>query len=137
MSKASIRQLAVLFLFALFHLPAEAGKHDPIFIPEPIEVPADKNPAEVKKAIRKAFFDEDFEAKDIAPGLVRGKRVKTWGSEINTATIDVHFDSKTIRMGYKDSENLNYDAKDNTIHGTYNKWIRDVERRIRKNLGAY
>lgn len=117
--------------------PAHAGKHDPIYTPEPIAVPAGKGSEEVKKAVRKALFDKGWEAREIGAGHMQGKHTKSGKNGSYTAVVDVRYDARTVRIGYKDSENLNYDKTDNTIHGTYNKWVRNLERNIRANLGAY
>lgn len=131
-----------LFFYALslalfLAAPAQAGKNDPIYLPEPIEVSGGKSAEEVKRAIRKALFDAGFQARDIAPDQVQGKRKKFGKHGAYSATVTVHYDSRGARIAYAGSENLNYNGKSKTIHGTYNRWVRSIEKRIRKNLGAY
>ena len=41
------------------------------------------------------------------------------------------------KIGYKDSKELNYDAKHGMIHRTYNSWVRTVEKYIRSYLDSY
>lgn len=137
MFKLLVRLSAVLPLVALLAAPAHAGKHDPLYTPEPIEVPAGTSGEAVKKAIRKALFDKGWDAREIGPGHIQGKHTKTSRDESYTAVVDIKYDSKAVRISYKDSENLNYEKSDNTIHGTYNKWIKNIERNIRSNLGSY
>jgi hypothetical protein len=137
MSRTIIRLLAVLPFVALIAAPAYAGKHDPLYTPEPIQVPAGKNAEAVKQAIRKALSGREWEMREVGAGHIQGKHTKTSKKDSYTAVVDVKFDAKTIRISYKDSQNLNYDAKDNTIHGTYNKWVKNIEKDIRGNLGAY
>lgn len=132
------RSMAILpFLAFLLAAPAQAGKHDPMYVPEPIEVPAGKRLDEVRKAVHKALFDEDFSAHESAPGYIQAKRTKSGKNGAYTAYVDVRYDSKTVRIRYKNSENLYYNAKDNTIHSTYNKWVRNIEKRVRRGLDAY
>jgi len=92
---------------------------------------------EIKKAIRKALFEKDWEARDIGPGHIQGKHTKTDKKMSYTAVVDIKYDTKTVRISYKDSENLNYDAKEQTIHKTYNNWAKYLEKNIRADLGAY
>lgn len=137
MLKAIVRGFAVLPFVALIAAPAHAARTAPMYTPEPIEVPAGKSTEAVKKAIKKALFDKGWEAREIGPGHIQGKHTKTDKKASYTAVVDIKFDTKTVRIGYKDSENLNYDAKDKTIHKTYNSWIKYLERNIRADLGAY
>lgn len=124
--------------FTLFLLPpVHAGKNDPMYLPDPIEVPGGKSTEDVKRAVRKALFDEEFQARDIGPGQVQAKRTKSGKGGIYSAVVTVHYDGRSVRIAYTGSENLNYDGKNKTIHGTYNRWVRNIEKRIRRNLGAY
>ena len=132
-----IRWLAVLAFFTVLSTPVQAGRHDPMYVPEPIDVPAGASADNLRKDVHKALVDEGFSARDIAPGHAEGKRVKSGFHGPYFAVVDVYFDNKTIRISYKDSENLNYDPRNHTIYSTYNKWVRNIERRLRRNLGAY
>ncbi len=137
MFREIVRLAVILPLVTLIALPSHAGRHDPILSPEPISIPDGKSAEEIRKSVRKALFDDEWETREIAPGRLQAKRSKRGKDEVHTATIEVAYTGGSVRISYKDSQNLNYDAKDKTIHGTYNRWIRNLERRIRKNLGAY
>lgn len=132
-----IKLFWVLSLAGLLAAPAYAGKNDPMYLPAPIEITGGKSAEDVKRAVRKALFDEEFQARDIAPGQVQGKRTKSGKGGAYSAVVTVHYDSRSVRIAYSGSENLNYDSKNNTIHGTYNRWVRNIEKRVRRNLGAY
>jgi hypothetical protein len=135
MSKRIISLFAVLPFVLLLTPPAHAAA--PMYIPAPIEVPAGKSVEEVKRSVRKALFDEEFQTREIGPGEVQGKRTKSGKNGAYSAVVSVTYDSRTVRIVYKDSENLRYDSKNQTIHGTYNRWARNIEKRVRRNLGAY
>jgi hypothetical protein len=101
-------------------------------------VPAGKNAEAVKKAVRKALFDKGWETREIGPGHFQARHTKSGGKgRMHVAVLDVRFDSKSVRIGYKDSQELNYDKAAGVIHKTYNNWVRNLERNIRANLGAY
>lgn len=131
--KLIILTATVPFLLFLAAGPAHAGKHDPIYVPQPIQIPAGKA-GTVKNVIKKALFDKNWQVSETGPGHIQGKYTK---SGKHTAVIDVRYDAKTVSIHYKDSQNLNYNKENNTIHGTYNNWVRNVEKNIRSGLGAF
>lgn len=137
MQKTSYPVFVLVSFLAVFAVPAQAARTAPIYTPEPIQVPAGKNSEAVKKAVRKALFDKGWEAREIGPGHIQGKYTKTGKNESHTAIVDVKFDTKTVRIGYKSSENLDYNQADGTIHKTYNNWMKYLEKNIRANLGSY
>ena len=138
MSRVIIRLFAALPFVALLAMPAYAANTAPIYTPEPIQVPSGKSTEDVKKAVRKALFDKDWEIREIGPGHLQGKHTKSGGKgKLHVAVLDVRFDSKSVRIGYKDSQELNYDKESGVIHKTYNNWVRNLEKNIRANLGAY
>lgn len=108
--------------------PVQAGKHDPIYTPEVIQVPPGKTSEDVKRLTIQALLNKGWEVREIGPGHLQSMYTKR---NAHTAVIDIQYDPTTIRISYAESENLNYDKNDNTIHGTYNKWIRNVEKYIR------
>jgi len=137
MTSAVIRLFAVLPLVALLATPAQAAGTAPIYAPEPIQIAAGKSTEAVRKAIRKAMFDKEWEIREIGPGHLQGKHTKSGKDKTHVAVIDVRFDTKNVRIGYKDSQELNYDKAAGVIHKTYNGWVRNLEKNIRANLGAY
>lgn len=134
MLKTIIRGFAVLPFVALVAAPAHAARTAPIYTPEPIEVPAGKSTEAVKNAIKKACFDKGWESREVGPGHIQAKYTKQGKY---TAVVDIKYDAKAVRISYKDSENLNYDAGQKVIHKTYNNWIHYLERNIRADLGAF
>ena len=135
MLKTIFRLFAVLPFLTLIIMPAHAARTAPLYTPEPIQVPAGRSADAVKKAVRKALFDKGWEAREIGPGHLQAKHTKSGRKESHTAIVDVKFDTKTVRIGYKSSENLNYNKEDGSIHKTYNGWVKYLEKNIRANLG--
>jgi len=50
------------------------------------------------------------------------------------AKIKVLFNTSTFTIIHIESANLDYDASDQTIHPTYNRWIQKLEHDIRKRV---
>ena len=134
MLRKIIRGFAILPFVALVAAPAYAARTAPMYVPEPIQVPAGKNMEAVKKAIKKACFDKGWESREVGPGHIQAKYTK---QNKYTAVVDIKYDAKAVRISYKDSENLNYDAGQKIIHKTYNNWVHYLERNIRADLGAF
>jgi len=137
MLKAAIRLFVALPFAALLALPAYAANTAPLYTPEPIQVPAGTSTEAVKKAVRKALFAKEWEIREIGPGHLQGKHTKRGKDKQHVAVVDVRFDAKSVRISYKDSQELNYDKESGIIHKTYNNWIKYLERNIRANLGSY
>ncbi|HEX9625646.1 MAG TPA: hypothetical protein VGA00_01780 [Acidiferrobacterales bacterium] len=136
---STTRRLAAALPFAalLFASPLTHAA-EPIYTPEPIVVPAGKSQEAVRQAIRKALFSKNFEIKEVGGGHIEGKYTKSGRKGArHVAVITVRYDAKAVKISYKDSEDLDYDAKDGTIHKTYNRWVRNVEKSIRASLGSY
>lgn len=130
-----IRLFAILPFVTLLALPAQAANTAPLYKPEPIQVPAGKGAEAVKKAIRKAFTDKDWEVREVGPGHMQGKHTKSGGDRLHVAVVEVRFDTRSVRIGYKFSEELNYNRETGIIHKTYNNWVKDLEKNIQANLG--
>ncbi len=129
--------IAPLAVMLMASPTAEASRLQPIYKPDPIAVPAGKSISDVKEAIRKALFSLDFKTKDVAPGEMESAHTMQSRGKEYTAVLAIKYDSKTVRISYKDSKELNYDQKSGVIHATYNRWVHNVEKRIRGNLGSY
>lgn len=105
----------------------------PILAPILIQVPAGASAEDVKKAVRKAMFLKDWLIRDIGPGHLQGQFIK---GEKYTIVVDVKHDAKSVGIGYKESTGLNY-GSNGTIHKTYNERVKDLEKAMRAELGAF
>jgi len=137
-----LKRLTILsFTAAMFAMLAGVTAHAsgvPIYKPDPIAVPAGKGVDQVKRAIRKAGFDKGWEVREIGAGHMQAKYSKPGRKGlVHVAVVDIRYDAKKIRIVYKNSQDLDYDAGSGTIHKTYNRWIQYLEKNIRANLGAY
>lgn len=138
MYKKLVAFVSVMAVAAFVAGPAIAARTAPIYNPEPITVPAGRSAEQVKSAVRKALLQRNWRVKEVGAGTVEAKYVKPGrrGTE-HVAIVTVKFDTKTIRIAYKDSEQLNYDKESGEIHGTYNRWIQNLEKDIQVNLESF
>ena len=82
--------------------------------------------AQVQAAIKRAGAGLGWSMRDVAPGHIEARLpVRS-----HIAVADILYNSKDFSIKYKDSTNLDYDAKDNTIHSNYNGWIQNLQKAI-------
>lgn len=81
---------------------------------------------QVQGAIKRAGATLGWSMRDVAPGHIEARLpVRS-----HVAVADILYNAKDFSIKYKDSTNLNYDAKDNTIHSNYNGWIQNLQKAI-------
>jgi hypothetical protein len=132
------KRLVVTLPAAALLIVSPAVMAEPIYTPEPIAVPAGKSQEAVRQAVRKALFSKNFEIKERGAGHIEGTYTKAGRKGArHVAVITVRYDTKAVKISYQDSEGLKYNAKNGTIHKTYNRWVRNVEKSIRASLGSY
>ena len=88
------------------------------------------DPADVERAIVSAGANRGWRMEPQEPGHVEG----TLEVREHRAEIDVTFDEDSFDISYRDSENLNHNPDEGTIHPNYNGWIENLERDILNEL---
>ncbi len=131
----SLMALIPAALLLLASSPAEA-RLPSLYNPDPIQVPAGKSLVQVRKAIRKAVLDKGWEAKEISSTEMEAKYTKPGRGKEYSAVVTITYNTKTVRISYKDSKHLDYNKAKNRIHPTYNRWVQFLERNIRSDLGS-
>lgn len=100
---------------------------------EPVVVP-DSPPTmeQMNQVIRSAGNSLGWLMKSKAPGHT----VATLHLRSHVAVVDIHYNTKTYSITYKDSTNLNYDkgADETYIHSNYNGWIQNLDNAIKVRL---
>ncbi len=133
-----IHSVGAVFLVLLLSAgPAWAGA-DPLYNPDPIAVPGGKNLERVKTDVHKALLDKDWQVRPLGPGHFEAKQVDTGKKDkVYVAVIDVKYDTKTVRITYKESKGLEYNKEKNEIDSRYTRWVRKLEKEVRKRLESY
>jgi hypothetical protein len=99
-----------------------------------VSSPIPPNPAatmeNIEKAIVRAGLTLGWQMAPKGPGVVEG----VLNLRKHQAIVDVTYDTKNFNITYKNSTNLDYVAKDKTIHSNYNGWIQNLEKGIRAQV---
>jgi len=85
--------------------------------------------AQVDKAVKDSLIGRSWIPQKISPNAYIG----TYKKSDLMAKIKVTFNT-VFNIEHLSSRNLDYDSSDETIHPTYNKWIRHLEADIRKRV---
>jgi len=133
--------LRLLFLpivtFFLFYSIAEARPRlEPVYNPGTIKVKG-MSEGKIKKAIKKALFGRNWQFKEIQSGLIRATYAKSSRRTSLKAVVNIHYTGSMIRIHYYKSEGFSYNKAAGTINAKYNSWVKNIERDIRYNVGAF
>lgn len=114
---------------------AAAGKADPLYRPEPMQLVGDKSLENVRKAILRAAQARDWTTQSVSGNHIRAtyKRPGKVGT-VYIATVDITYNTKTINIRYQGSRDLNYNKDAGTIDDDYNSWVKKLEKQIWKEV---
>ncbi len=88
--------------------------------------------SDVTKAIKRAGIGLGWQMKEETPGHIVG----TLHLRSHVAIVDITYTLDDFSINYKDSNNLKYNAGNNTIHKNYNGWIQNLNNAINAQLVA-
>ena len=92
----------------------------------PLNTTKPTSAAQVEGAIKRAGAQLGWQMRQVSPGHIEARLPV----RAHVAVADIYYTGKDFSIKYKDSTNLNYDAKDNTIHSNYNGWVQNLEKSI-------
>lgn len=87
--------------------------------------------AKMERAIKQGGLNRGWKSKKVKEGhmvleiLVRGRHF---------VAVDVFYSGTGYKIQYKNSREMDYNAQKGTIHGNYNKWVRNLEHDINYEL---
>lgn len=87
--------------------------------------------AQVRKAILAAATKRGWVARELSPGVITA----TLAARGHKVVVDIPYSGSSFSIIYKNSENLDYNSADNTIHGKYNSWVANLRHDIDARLG--
>ncbi len=88
--------------------------------------------SDVTKAIQRAGLGLGWQMKEETPGHIVGRLYL----RTHMAVVDITYTLDDFSINYKDSNNLKYNAGNNTIHKNYNGWIQNLTNAINAQLVA-
>jgi hypothetical protein len=86
--------------------------------------------AQVDKAVKDSLLGRGWIPQKVSPHIYQG----TYNRRELMAKIKITFDTSVFNIQHVDSKNLSYDSSNESIHPTYNKWVKNLERDIRKRV---
>ena len=86
--------------------------------------------AQVDKAVKDSLIGRGW----IPQKVTANSYIGLYKKRALMAKIKVLFNTSTFTIKHLESSNLDYDASDQSIHPTYNKWIQKLEHDIRKRV---
>lgn len=125
-----LKQFAILSLI-LCGVLVGCGRTDPVLNVRnaPIVAPAGtQNLQNIKRTIILAGTRTGWQMRASGPGLIVGTIFR--GGHM--AKVNVEYSADRYSIIYNDSSNLGYDGEG--IHQTYNRWVTDLDKNIRKAL---
>lgn len=130
-----IRRPHALASVLILLLAAPAAHAATVAIPD-VPVPALKDGrrmplADVEQSILIACQKRNFVCTVTAPGLIAGKF--THNQHYN-AEVTIPYSEQSVRIQYKDSVGMRYNAEKNKITGDYNTWVEALAEHIEAHL---
>ena len=83
---------------------------------------------DMTRAIQRAGVRRGWDMRILEPGQIEGRLRKPFLS----ATVSIDYTPSEFSIRYKDSENMAYVA--GRIHGSYNRWVYNLERDVRREF---
>ena len=123
--------IKISLVLVLLFLSFGCAKKVPVYNIEKQAIVADIPTENIEKAILKSGIELGWKMYVINPGVI--KAVLHLRSHVAQARID--YSKSNYSITYLDSENLDYE--DGNIHGSYNRWIRNLDLKIQSNLFGY
>ena len=97
----------------------QAQLQNPKGIPVKSAIGQSLTDAQVKQAIFAGAKQKGWVARELSPGLITASlAVRT-----HLAEVEIPYNGSSYSIIYKSSTNLDYKAKDQTIHNQYNNWV--------------
>lgn len=88
--------------------------------------------AQVKQAIILGATDRGWTTREISPGVINA----TLALRSHLAEVEIPYSVNSYSIIYKSSSNLDYKAKDQTIHNQYNNWVQYLRQSIDARMAA-
>lgn len=134
MLKKLVSIFALLSFVALSPAVSQARSQpiEPLYKPDPIQVPAGNSLASVKRAVRKGMYLKEWQIRDAGSNVLEGMYLK---GEKYSITVEIEYSDKAVTIRYKDSAGLDYSG--GAIHRTYNERVLNLEKAIRAELDAF
>ncbi len=127
LSNVIILSAVVILLVACAPIPVHNVNNAPINVSS-----SNYDLSDVTKSIQRAGIGLGWQMKEETPGHIVGRLYL----RTHMAVVDITYTLDDFSINYKDSNNLKYNAGNNTIHKNYNGWIQNLDNAINAQLVA-
>ncbi len=97
-----------------------------------VEIKKGKSSEDVYQAIKKAGAGLGWIVTKKKEGTAEGRLML----RKHLAVVEIPYSTKSYSINYKNSNELNYNPSNNTIHKNYNSWIQNLDNAIQIQLNA-
>ncbi|QNT69824.1 hypothetical protein [Defluviicoccus vanus] len=98
----------------------------------PLDAPPGVTLDQVRQAIMFAGNKRGWQMRQEVPGKI----IATHQRSGHMAVVDILYTTTTLSILYYESASLQFDAKNNTVHPTYNRWVDFLAQDIQANAAA-
>lgn len=98
----------------------------------PLDAPPGVTLDQVRQAIMFAGNKRGWQMRQEVPGKIMASHQRSG----HMAVVDILYTTTTLSILYYESASLQFDAKDNTVHPTYNRWVDFLVKDIQANAAA-
>ena len=122
----------LLLCLLLIAAPAWAGTTERLFEPEPVAVPKGLSETEVEHAVLDAAVQREWLIVSRGPG----EMMLRYAPRDVSASVRIAYDSRTVRLAYAGSTNLDYAVSggERYIHRNYNRWVQHLAVEVLRNM---
>ncbi|GMR20577.1 MAG: hypothetical protein BMS9Abin36_1173 [Gammaproteobacteria bacterium] len=123
---------ALLLIIGLVSAPSVyAGKLNPIYEPETMELAGDASIGAVREGIMRAIKYRKWKGKKVGKRTIRATFKKVGKvSVVYKAIVDIKYSRGKIKINYHSSRGLDYQKESGLISGYYNRWVKKLEKEI-------
>jgi len=133
MLKRTIHVVCTLLLImgVVFTPSVYAGKLNPIYESEAMELAGDASIGAVREGIMRAIMYRKWKGKKVGKRTIRATYTKVGKVGVfYKAVVDIKYSRRKIEINYHSSRGLDYQKASGLISGYYNKWVKKLRKEI-------
>jgi hypothetical protein len=132
MSKKGFIILASIMIlsFGLVACMRQANLQNPTNLPVASYSGKGLSEAQVRQAILLGAKERGWVARELTPGVISASLTVRH----HVAEVEIPYSASSYSILYRNSQNLDYNAKDKTIHNQYNNWVNYLRQSVEAQM---